>query len=75
MRTRCALFPKYVALSSCCRIKDKNGDTALDLVHSSDDEIKRLIRKSRAEAALSLDDVTNGESSHISYPSSLFIVF
>lgn len=42
-------------------IKDKNGDTALDLVHSSDDEIKRLIRKSRAEAALSLDDVTNDD--------------
>jgi hypothetical protein len=40
-------------------IKDKNGDTALDLVPSGDEEIKALIRRARAQAALAVDDITN----------------
>ena len=44
------------------RIKDKNGDTVWDLLTAKDDEIRGLIRKARAEASISKDDIANGES-------------
>lgn len=43
------------------RIKDKNGDTPLDLVQPEDKEIVALMRRSRAQASVSLDDVASGE--------------
>lgn len=45
------------------RIKDKEGDTALDLVPASDTKILALIRKSRAQASFSADDVASGACS------------
>lgn len=42
------------------RLKDKEGDTAWDLLSPNDTKIKSLIRKAEAEAAVSLDDVASG---------------
>lgn len=42
-------------------IKDKNGDTALDLVPSSDTNTISLIRKARAQATISREDVVDGK--------------
>lgn len=43
-----------------CRIKDKDGDTALDLVPESDTHIISLMRKARAQASFSADDIADG---------------
>lgn len=43
------------------RIKDKNGDTPLDLA-GDDKEITAMIRKARAQASVSMDDVADGAS-------------
>ncbi|CAK5275681.1 unnamed protein product [Mycena citricolor] len=43
------------------RIKDKNGDTASDLVPDDDTEVQTLIRKARAQASVSLDDVADDD--------------
>ncbi|KAI0347936.1 ankyrin [Trametopsis cervina] len=42
-------------------IKDKEGDTVLDLVPGDDLKILALIRKSRAQASFSADDVANDD--------------
>ncbi|KAJ7508420.1 ankyrin repeat-containing domain protein [Mycena galericulata] len=45
------------------RIKDKNGDTVLDLLSAddADAEIRTLIRKSQAQASVSQDDVASDD--------------
>jgi hypothetical protein len=43
-----------------CSIKDKEGDTALDLVQKDDKEILTLIKRALLEASMSPDDVANG---------------
>ncbi|KAJ7650009.1 hypothetical protein FB45DRAFT_732444, partial [Roridomyces roridus] len=59
---------KYIAESlldagADTRIKDKNGETVLDLLSSNeaDTEIRVLIRKSQAQASVSLDDVAKDD--------------
>ncbi|KAI0706166.1 hypothetical protein BC835DRAFT_1403597 [Cytidiella melzeri] len=42
-------------------IKDKEGDSALDLVPASDTAIQALIRRSRAQASFSADDVASDD--------------
>ncbi|KAI0095191.1 ankyrin repeat-containing domain protein [Irpex rosettiformis] len=42
-------------------IKDKEGDTALDLVPADDEKILTLIRKSRAQASFSADDIASDD--------------
>lgn len=42
-------------------IKDKNGDTALDLVHADDVVIHAMIRSAQADASLSRADIASGE--------------
>ncbi|THH13493.1 hypothetical protein EW146_g6722 [Bondarzewia mesenterica] len=42
-------------------IKDKNGDTPLDLLSSDDKEVRALIRKAQAQASVSLDDVASDD--------------
>jgi uncharacterized protein len=42
-------------------IKDKYGDTALDLVPANDKETSALIRKARAQATISREDVVDGK--------------
>lgn len=41
-------------------IKDKNGDTVVDLVPADDPETLALIRKARAQASLAREDVVDG---------------
>ncbi|TFY65699.1 hypothetical protein EVG20_g5385 [Dentipellis fragilis] len=43
------------------RIKDKNGDTVLDLLTADDEDIKTLIRKSQAQSAVSMDDIVSDD--------------
>ncbi|KAI0714756.1 ankyrin [Earliella scabrosa] len=43
------------------KIKDKNGETPLDLVSDKDTEIRALMRKSQAQASISHDDVANDD--------------
>jgi len=42
------------------RIKDKNGDTALDLAHPNE-ELKKAIRKAQAMASISRDDIADDD--------------
>lgn len=42
-------------------IKDKNGDTAADLVSGGDPEILELIRKARAQASIAREDVVDDD--------------
>jgi len=42
-------------------IKNKNGDTALDLIPSNDNETRALIRKAQAQASVSHDDVASDD--------------
>ncbi|OBZ79804.1 hypothetical protein A0H81_01307 [Grifola frondosa] len=42
------------------KIKDKHGETALDLVSPNDVEIRALMRKVQAQASISRDDVASG---------------
>ncbi|KDQ62971.1 hypothetical protein JAAARDRAFT_28959 [Jaapia argillacea MUCL 33604] len=41
------------------KIKDKNGDTALDLLRPGDEKIRAMIRKAQAEASVSWADVAS----------------
>ncbi|KAF8919493.1 ankyrin repeat-containing domain protein [Mucidula mucida] len=43
------------------RIKDKNGETAQDLVPPNDLDVLTLFRKSQAQQSVSMDDVANDE--------------
>ena len=45
-------------------IKDKNGDTPFDLAED-DKVIAALIRKARAQASVSMDDVASGAQIYI----------
>jgi len=42
------------------RIKDKNGDTALDYIPTDEVKLRALFRKQQAQAAVSADDVASG---------------
>ncbi len=58
------------------RIKDKNGETPLDLVPPEDTKLRSLFRKSQAQASIAQSDVANGEQrppcslSHATYATS-----
>jgi len=49
------------------RIKDKNNETALDLIPNDDVELKELFRKSKVQASFSRDDIADGESGCLNY--------
>jgi len=42
-------------------MKDKNGNTVLDIVPTDDVEIRNLIRKSQAQASISRDDIADDD--------------
>lgn len=42
------------------RIKDKNGDEAVDLLPPEEKDIRNLIRKARALESVSKDDIADG---------------
>jgi ankyrin repeat protein len=43
------------------KIKDKNGDTVLDLLRADDTEIRALIRKAEADATVVQDDIASDD--------------
>ena len=43
-------------------MKDKNGETPYDLVNPADTAVMKLMRKARAQASVSRDDVASGAS-------------
>jgi hypothetical protein len=47
------------------RIKDKNGDTIVDLLRPNDTELRTLIRKAQAQASISHADIVNGKLFHL----------
>lgn len=49
-------------------IKDKNGDTVVDLVPGDDPETLALIRKARAQASLAREDVVDGTHRSLRFP-------
>lgn len=49
------------------RIRDKNNETALDLIPNDDVELKELFRKSKVQASISRDDIADGESGCLNY--------
>jgi hypothetical protein len=61
--TRFANPHRLPLLTAQLRIKDKNGDTALDTLSENDTEIRALIRKAQAQASVSQDDVASGARS------------
>lgn len=60
-------MPSLTVLISICltsterdiSIKDKEGDTALDLLQSGDDELRKLMRKSQAGNSVSKGDIAD----------------
>ena len=57
------VFPPFRAcMLNGCRIKDKNGDTALDYIPADEEKLRALFRKQQAQAAVSADDVASGNS-------------
>ncbi|THH31042.1 hypothetical protein EUX98_g3165 [Antrodiella citrinella] len=46
------------------RIKDKNGDTALNCIPLSDTETRALFRRQQASASVNHDDVVDGMCTH-----------
>lgn len=60
--------PTYVSISriemswftsSATSIKDKNGDTALDLLQPGDDELRKMMRKQQAGNSVSKGDIAD----------------
>jgi hypothetical protein len=43
------------------RIKDKNGETVIDLLPNDDTKLRALIRKYQAKSSISRDDVASGK--------------
>ncbi|KAF7302781.1 Ankyrin [Mycena kentingensis (nom. inval.)] len=58
---RKAVFTSLLDAGADFKIKDKNGDTAADLLPTEDTEIHALLRKARAQATISMDDVANDD--------------
>ncbi|TFK56421.1 ankyrin [Heliocybe sulcata] len=52
-------------------IKDKNGDTVVDLLKPEDVEIKALIRKAQAQNSVSRDDIASDEEGEEGRPLSV----
>lgn len=50
-----------IVLTRLLSMKDKNGNTILDIVPTDDMEIRSLIRKSQAQASISRDDIADGK--------------
>lgn len=45
--------------NSSCSIKDKNGDTAFDLLQPEDDKIRNQMRKAQAQNSVAAGDIAD----------------
>lgn len=48
-------------------IKDKNGDTAMDLLQPQDEELRRFIRKTQAQNSVSRGDIADDDGKDTSF--------
>jgi len=55
--TRLYIINSLLEAGADMTIKDKNGDTFLDLIPPGDTDLRELIRKSQAEASVSRNDI------------------
>ncbi|KAI0333987.1 ankyrin [Cubamyces sp. BRFM 1775] len=67
---RKAVVASLLEAGADTRIKDKNGETVLDLVPPEDTEIRALLRKSQAQASISHDDVADDDEDEGEYSGS-----
>ncbi|KAI0640149.1 ankyrin [Trametes polyzona] len=67
---RKAVVSSLLEAGADTRIKDKNGETAADLVPPEDTEIRTLIRKAQAQASISHDDVADDDDDDGEYSGS-----
>ncbi|KAH9897668.1 ankyrin [Cubamyces lactineus] len=67
---RKAVVASLLEAGADTRIKDKNGETALDLVPPEDTEIRALLRKAQAQASISHDDVADDDEGEGEYSGS-----
>ncbi|KAI0652586.1 ankyrin [Trametes meyenii] len=67
---RKAVFESLLDAGADTRIKDKNGETAIDLIPPEDTEIRALVRKSQVQASISRDDVADDDEDDGEYSGS-----
>ncbi|KAI0673856.1 ankyrin [Trametes maxima] len=67
---RKAVFESLLDAGADTRIKDKNGETPIDLIPPEDTEIRALVRKSQAQASISRDDVADDDEDDGEYSGS-----
>ncbi|TFK85580.1 ankyrin [Polyporus arcularius HHB13444] len=59
--TRAAVVSSLLEAGADTKIKDKNGETPLDLVPPADAKLRSLFRKSQAQASIAQSDVANDD--------------
>ncbi|RDX46823.1 ankyrin [Lentinus brumalis] len=59
--TRAAVVSSLLEAGADTKIKDKNGETPLDLVPPEDTKLRSLFRKSQAQASIAQSDVANDD--------------
>ncbi|OSD00880.1 ankyrin [Trametes coccinea BRFM310] len=67
---RKAVVSSLLEAGADTKIKDKNGETAIDLIPPEDTEIRALLRKSQAQASISRDDVADDDEDDGEYSGS-----
>ncbi|PAV22571.1 ankyrin [Pyrrhoderma noxium] len=58
---RSYVVKSLVEAGADCTIKDKNGDTAMDLLQPQDEELRRFIRKTQAQNSVSRGDIADDD--------------
>ncbi|KDR85846.1 hypothetical protein GALMADRAFT_218917 [Galerina marginata CBS 339.88] len=58
---RLHIFDSLLEAGADTSIKDKNGETVLDLLPEDDTKLRALVRKHQAQASVSRDDVASGD--------------
>ncbi|KAH9932116.1 ankyrin [Epithele typhae] len=58
---RVAVVESLLDAGADTRIKDKNGETVLDLVDPSDEAVHKLVRKTQAQASMDRGDVADDD--------------
>ncbi|KAJ2984448.1 hypothetical protein NUW54_g10508 [Trametes sanguinea] len=67
---RKAVVSSLLEAGADTKIKDKNGETAIDLIPPEDTEIRALLRKAQAQASISHDDVADDDEDDGEYSGS-----
>lgn len=57
--SRISLAGAALSNNLSCSIKDKNGDTAFDLLQPEDDKIRNQMRKAQAQNSIAAGDIAD----------------